>query len=391
MWPFSYEELAPYYSMAEDAMHVAGNAGEDPCEASRPPYPYPARPHEDCIAELDRRLRNQGLSPFHLPLAINTAKCRNGSPCDGFPCRIKAKHDAEVSFIAQIIHNQNVTLWTNSYVARLETDASGLSVEHAVIIKDDAELRVSARHFLLAAGAINSALLLLRSQSRQHPRGLANSSGLVGRNYMTHINTVMLAHDSYKKNPSAFQKTLAINDFYTVKSSTGAPLGSIQLRGKIRPENLHQHRNPIIRMLRHQIALRSIDFWLMTEDFPDPDNRVMYTEDGEVALKREYNNMRAHQELCARWRKTLQRAGYRCISTDLRDIRAVQHQCGTICCGMDKKRSVLNKYCQSYELANLFVVDASIFPSSGALNPALTVAANALRVADYIISQKKKE
>jgi choline dehydrogenase-like flavoprotein len=207
---------------------------------------------------------------------------------------------------------------------------------------------------------------------------------MVGRNYMAHINSVIMAVHPFKKNPTRFQKTLALNDFYFTGSKTGKPLGHIQMRGKIVPENLIHHKDLFIRTFRNLLAPRSIDFWLMTEDLPDPNNRVFVDKDDRVHLIRRPINMQAHLELLKKTKKILWKAGYPLLFTQIRDIRSNQHQCGTLRCGNDPKTAVVDKFCRSFEVTNLFVGDTSIFPSSGAVNPSLTTVANSLRVSDYI-------
>lgn len=393
-WPISYEELAPYYALAEQNLHVSGEEGEDPSEAERGRFPYPSYEHEEYIDELAADLKKQGLHPFHLPLAIDAARCRKGSPCDGFPCRIRAKYDAENAFILPAMQKQkNVELRTDSYVEKLELAADEKRIDTALVRSGKDHFRVQARYFVLAAGAINSALLMLRSASRRFPEGLANSSDQVGRNYMTHINSVMMAIRPFRKNKTRFQKTLGLHDFYHRDYPGTYRLGGIQTRGKIREENLRKHRNVFIRLLRRFIAARSADFWLMTEDFPQPENRVYYDREGKARLEQKLNNVHTHRRLVAEFSTALRRAGFLWIHSELRESKAVQHQCGTLRFGVDAKNSVLNKECRCHDIENLYVTDASIFPSSAAVNPALTVAANALRVGEHLknIWKKKKK
>ena len=391
-WAIRYKDMAPFYDKAEMLMHVAGKKGEDITEADRIEYPYKEREHEPYIEKLSQEIKKRGLHPFHLPLAINTEKCRRGSPCDGYPCRIKAKHDAEVSFVRPVLEKyKNVELWIDSFVENLESKPCN-NHQHIItgvnVLRNNKKITVTGKRIILAAGAINSALLLLRSKTKEQPQGLANSSGQVGRNYMTHINSVIMAVNPLKKNPTVFQKTLAINDYYLKTHKHGSRLGSIQMRGKIRPANLKNHKNFFIRSLRSFISSRSVEFWLMTEDYPIYENRVYYDTDGKVRLIKNYINMDTHNELIKTFTSELRKIGYTWIHTDLRDIHSVQHQCGTIRFGNDKALFPLNKWCQSFDVSNLYVVDASIFPSSAALNPALTVAANAMRVGHYLKNLK---
>lgn len=388
-WPFSYEELEPYYERAEAIMGVHGTQGEDPTEPPRGPFPHPAVDHEPEIERLDRRLRKQGLHPLHLPVAIDQGpkgRCQKGSPCDGFPCMVRAKGDAENSLLRPILlkKNPNVTLRTDSYVDRLETDESGTRVTAAHVVRGGESTVIEARVFVVSAGAVNSAALLLRSANRHHPNGLANSSGLVGRCFMSHNNSVILALSPFRMNPTRFQKTLAIHDFYNSGSKHGRPLGTIQLRGKVKPEMLRAKRNPLLRIFASAIAERSIDLWVMSEDLPDRENRVTVDEHGRIHLTRRQNNTEAHRQLLARAKRMMRRAGYPLCIVDKRGVSAIQHQCGTLQLGNDPKSSVLDEWCRSHDLPNLYVIDASFFPSSGAVNPSLTLLAQALRAADRL-------
>lgn len=392
-WPVRYDELAPYYARAEQTMHVCGKKGEDITEPPREEYPHAARAHEPYIEKLSDNLCKEGLHPFHLPIAINTERCRKGSACDGYPCRIKAKYDAEVSFITPALDaHSNVELWTDAYVETLYTTshAHKTSISSLKVIRNNKAVEVKGRTIVLAAGAINSALLLLRSKNAQHENGLANSSDQVGRNYMSHINTVIIAGHFFKKNPTVFQKTLAVNDYYLQRSQNGSFLGSIQMRGKILPENLETHAQYFLRTFRKYISSHSTAFWAMTEDYPLRENRVYIDERGHVCLTKNYVNMDAHKEMIETFTRVLKRIGYHWVYADTRTINSVQHQCGTIRMGTDARTSPLDKWCNAYDIDNLYVVDASVFPSSAALNPALTVAANAMRVGDHLKTKWKK-
>lgn len=430
-WPIRYEDLAPYYDEAERLMWVHGRAGVDPTEAPRREYPYQPLENEDAIAWLEARLRRQGLRPFPLPIAVHQGpggRCRKGSPCDGFPCKIRAKGDGENAFLRPALREKkDIEILTGAQVRRLVTDDSGTRVQAVEFTLEGPDAapqsrRVTADTVVLAAGAANSAALLLRSASPAHPRGLANGSGLVGRNFMAHNNTVLMAFSPLRRNPTKFQKTLTINDFYLgpgaragaragAKEGAGAgdapggraatetpsgargfpgsgvPLGNIQMRGKVLPQNLARSSRPLVRLFRRFIAARSFDFWIMSEDLPSPENRVeLLPADadgqraGTIRLRRKLNNLGPHRELVRRLRRHLRRAGLPFMIEREPSASTIQHQVGTLRFGEDPARSVLSPECRSHEVENVYVVDGSVFPSSAAVNPALTVAANALRV-----------
>ncbi len=383
-WPFRYEELAPWYDKAEKLLEVHGQAGDDPTEPPRGEFPFPPLVHEPTLALLAGRLAAQGLHPIHLPIAIDQGgkgKCVKGSPCDGFPCLYRAKGDAENRILRPLLlkKHPNVTLWTNAYVDKLETDATGKTVIRAHVLRDGKNLTVEGTTFIVAAGAVNSAALLLRSASEQHPRGLANSSDQVGRNFMSHNNTVLLALHPLRENPTKFQKTLTIHDWYE--------LGTIQGRGKVQPEMLQTKKDWVVRTFRKFIAARSVDFWVMSEDLPTPDNRVTVDAQNRIHLARTATNTEAHRQVIAKAKTMLAKAGLPVCFVDERGINAIQHQCGTLRFGNDPQTSVLDPWCRTHEVANLYVMDASFFPSSAAVNPALTVLAQTLRAAEHLASE----
>jgi len=388
-WPYSYGELEPYYRRAESLLQVHGREGEDPTEADRGEYPSAPVPHEPLIADLAEKWKGLGLHPFHLPLAIDQGpggRCRKGSPCDGFPCMVRAKLDAENAILRPMLlkKTENLSLWTESCVRRLETDRFGNRVVRATVEKAGERLVIEADCFIVSSGAVNSAALLLRSKSKQQPSGLANSSGLVGSNFMSHNNSVVLALSPWKMNPTRFQKTLAVNDFYNGGPESDRPLGHIQMRGKVKPEMLGRGRPVVVRLARGPIAGRSVDLWVMTEDLPLAKNRVVVDEQDRIHLLRKPTNSEAHERLLDQARRIMRRSGYPICIVDRRGIGAIQHQCGTIRFGTDPRQAVLDPWCKAFDLDNLYVMDASFFPSSGAVNPSLTIVAQVLRAAERL-------
>ncbi|MGF1427159.1 FAD-dependent oxidoreductase [Kitasatospora sp. LaBMicrA B282] len=385
-WPFDYAELEPHYAAAERLYRVHGPAdpGADPTAPPRStPFPHPPVPHEAPVAELERRLRAQGLHPYPLELGIDLGPdrpCRRCGTCDAFPCRVGAKNDAETRALRPALRRGNVRLLTHTYVHRLATGPDGRRVTTVHALRAGRPLTVRAGTVVVSAGAINSAALLLRSASDRHPAGLANGSGLVGRNLMLHNNSVLVAIDPRRRNPVTFQKTLAVNDFYQPGPHTPEPLGNLQLMGKIRAEMLPPR---LPHRLRAAVAAHSLDWWVMSEDLPDPRNRVTLAPDGQITLHRVPTNTRAHRDLLRAARRMLHRAGYPLVLAHRMGVEATGHQCGTTVAGPDGRDSVLDPYCRSHQVANLYVVDGGFFPSSAAVNPTLTIAAQALRVARH--------
>jgi choline dehydrogenase-like flavoprotein len=387
-WPITYDELEPYYNRAEAIYRVHGQSGEDPTEPPRScPFPFAAVAHEPAIDELAAQLRANGLHPFHLPMGVDVREggaCILCKTCDGFPCQVLAKSEADVCCVRPALASPAVTLWTRTRALRLLTDGRGKQVTGVEVEKDGVRQTVTAARFVVACGAVNSALLLLRSANGAHPHGLANGSGLVGRNYMVHNNTALMAVDPRRKNLTTFQKSMAVNDFYFRGPGFNYPMGNIQLLGKLQAGMLTAAVPLAPRPLLQGMADRSVDWWVMSEDLPDPDNRVTLGSDGSVRVRWQPNNRVAHEKLIAAARRMMQEAGYPLVLVQRMGIATNSHQCGTIRFGVDPATSVLDTHCRTHEVDNLYVVDSSFFPSSAAMNPALTIAAQALRVAEHL-------
>ena len=376
-WPFSYADLEPYYVEAERLYNVHGTPGEfEPWRSE--PYPYPALEHEPYVAETLSRLRAQGLHPTTTAMGVDLrpgGACIRCGTCDGFPCRWDAKSDAEVCALDPAVETGRVRLVTGAYVDRLETDASG-RVSRAVGALDGEPLEVTGGTFVLAAGAANSAALLLRS-------GIANSSGLVGRRYMVHNNTHIAAIDPRRTNDVVFQKTACVNDFYD-DMGDGYPGGTLQLIGKVQASMMKTHVTRAPLSVLKPMAARSMEWLVMTEDTPDPVNQVRVDSAGRIRVAWQRTNYDRHELLLAKAREVLKHAGYVAVFEQRFDISMNSHMCGTAVAGNDPSESVVDATCRSHDVANLYIADSSVFPSSGAQNPALTIAANALRVAEQV-------
>ena len=385
-WPIDYDTLAPYYDRAERLYHVHGQHGTDPTEAPRGPFPYAAVPHAARMTEIVEQLKAEGLHPSPLPLGLRDG-CILCKTCNSFACRLHAKSEADVCCIRPAIKRPNVTLWTNALARTLITDASGRRVTGVNVVKDGVPVEVEAPLVIVACGAVNSAALLLRSANAAHPNGIANSSGLVGTRYMAHLATMISAFDHRRKNETVFQKTVAINDFYLPGGRTPHPLGQIQSQGRTEAVVLKAESPWYGRWIPLSAwewwASGAVDWLVMSEDLPRPENRVTVGADGRIRLHYRQNNVRAHNSLVRETQRILGRLGFFTLKHSL-GTRNTTHQCGTLCFGTDPHSSVLDPFCRAHDVENLFVVDASFFPSSAAVNPGLTIVAQALRVADHI-------
>ena len=412
-WPLGYDTFDPYYLEAEALYHVHGRRGEDPGEPNASePFPHPAVEHEPRIAQLSDAFAKQGMKPFHLPLGFlldqkpdGSGLPTPGSACirfgafDGFPCLTNGKADAQIVCIDPMLaRHPNVSLLTGATADTLETDASGRTVTGVTVTRDGIRERYGADIVVVACGALNSALLFLRSANGAHPNGLANGSDQVGRNYMRHIQSVLMAI-SRQRNDTVFQKTLAMTDFYFGTKDWAHPMGFVQMCGKVHGEQVRGGALPswlgfAPGLPFDVLANHALDFWLSSEDLPDPDNRVSLARDGTATLALRENNAIAHEKLRAALEAAVDAtneggglAGRSFYAGKPIGIDGTSHQAGTLRFGGDPRASVLDTNCKAHELDNLYVADSSVFPSVGAMNPTLTIIANALRVADIVAAR----
>jgi choline dehydrogenase-like flavoprotein len=405
-WPISYDELEQYYTEAEKLYHVHGERGRDPTEPpASAPYPAPPLSHEPRIQKLSDDLAAAGYHPFPAPAAVMmneadmaNSRCIRCQTCDGFPCLVHAKSDAEVIAVRPALKHPNVTLLRNARALKLETNAAGTTVAGVIAEVNGAPESFAADIVVVSCGAANSAALLLRSANDAHPDGLANGSGQVGRNYMFHNSQAVLAL-SLTPNDTMFQKTLALNDFYFGMEGFPYPMGNIQMIGKTLG-GMYRAEKPLLtalmpnRML-DEIARHAVDFWLTTEDLPNPDNRVTLDRQGRITLAYKPNNQVPMRKLYDKLRAMLSEIGLQPQHLTTRDLymrndiplAGCAHQAGTCRFGEDPATSVLDRDCKAHALDNLYVVDTSFFVSIGAVNPSLTAIANALRVGDRLLQR----
>lgn len=406
-WPVKYDVFEPYYARAERVYCVRGEAGIDPTEPRRSgPFPFPALSDEPRMKQARTDMASLGLRPFPVPLGLKLneadmlrSDCIRCDTCDGFPCMLHAKADADIDGVRPVMDLANVTLRTHAKVTRVLTSSSGREATGIeALVSDHTGGRPrpetwTADVVVVACGAINSAALLLGSASDQHPEGLANSSGLVGRHLMFHNSDAMLSI-SAQPNHDRYMKTWGINDFYFGEPGYDYPMGSIQPIGSFKSEMMRADAPPLtpgfaLDFARHH----AVPWWLMTEDLPDPANRVRLVE-GAIRLEYRPNNQTSFKRLKDRWVALLKQAGHAhglfglgaYLKKDI-PLEGVGHQNGTCRFGTDPTQSVLDPDCQTHDVKNLYVVDGSFFPSSGAVNPSLTIAANAIRVADHLLER----
>src|SRR5665213_1416378 len=367
-WPLKYADFEPYYAEAERLFHVHGQRGEDPTEPpSSGPFPYPAVSHEPRIQALSDSLTRAGLHPFHLPLGIlleeqdgkatPTSICIKCDAFDGFPCLLNGKADAQVICIDPVLKAYpNVTMLTGAYVSTLQTNASGTAVTAVNVIRNQQREQYSADIVVVSCGALCSALLLLRSANDVHSQGLGNGSGQLGRNYMRHNQSILMAL-MREPNETVFQKTLAVSDYYFRSDDWEYPLGLIQMcatshGAQIRGEALPEWLEWAPRLPFDAMARRSMDFWLSSEDLPRPENRIFYQGE-RVVLDITEGNMQAHQRLRSKLEQLLDAAGKHAVLMNRSlylgkniPIGGTAHQSGTARFGSDPAISVLDLDCK---------------------------------------------
>ena len=398
-WPLSYEDFAPYYTRAEHLYHVHGQRGVDPSDPpSADAYRYPALSHEPRIAQLEHDLTGAGLDPFPLPVGIildeerpQTSPCIRCATCDGYPCLVNGKADAQTCCVMPALRHPNVSLRTRSRVtASVPTRPAAPSPgSPSSATASGSSTRPTSSCSRRVPSTVRPSCS--RSANDQHPQGLGNGSGVVGRHLMMHNNSSFIAFSKIP-NPTKFQKTLGINNFYfgdPLDPDYEFPLGGIQMNGKSEAVligfDAPEADDPA------DLARHAMDFWLTTEDLPRGENRVLLDRNGNIRLRYTPTNLAEHQRLTDRFRGLL--SAMRCRDDILPNysyrggrlgVSGVAHQNGTVRFGHDPATSALDVNCKMHELDNLYVADSSFFPSSAAVNPTLTIIANALRVADVI-------
>ncbi len=381
-WPFTYDELEPWYSRAEALYRVRGALGDDPTEPYHSsPYPFPPVPHEAAIALAKERMKRVGLHPAPLPLGVDIDAWIKRAPTtwDAFPDARTGKMDAETCGLAHALTFPNVSLLTGVKAERLILAADGKRVEGVEVSQGGATRIIRAGTIALCAGAVNTAVLLLRSSAK----GVANRSDMVGRHFMNHNSSPVIAIDPRTINDSVYQKTLTINDFYLDNGRGGPPLGNIQLLGRVTGAILKGTLKRFPQFSLDWISRHAVDWYAMSEDLPNPESRV--TINGtEIQLDWKRSNWASHKALVKLLSERLRAAGYPIVLSQPFDRRTPSHQCGTVRIGSDPAKAPLDSFGRAFDHPNLFVVDASCLPTSAAVNPSLTVAALALRAAAHI-------
>jgi choline dehydrogenase-like flavoprotein len=406
-WPIDYDHMKPWYEKAELMWEVHGTRGIDPTDQDDdPPFPFPALTHDPGVARLKAHFEDIGWTPSPLPLAVrrndddpSLGLCTRCKTCGGFPCKLLAKVDARTAALKPLETAPNVTILSGKKVIKLETDEAGQKVTMAWVEGLAGLETFTADLFILAAGAANSAALLLASHSDAYPTGLANRSDQVGRNYMFHATSAVISV-SVEEFEASFPKTLCVNDFYLHDPAGGFPypMGQIQMLEYMSGQTLEGQLADMIPPelipdgLSDEIGARMVSLLVMSEDLPEPDNRVTLDDHGEIVLTYTFGDMTAHERLVEKLKEGLKGFVRRAHTLfephfevdELIPLYGTAHQCGTARMGHDPFTSVVDANCKAHDLENLYLTDASVFVSSAAVNPTLTIVANAMRVGHHI-------
>ncbi len=410
-WPLKYAVFEPYDTRAEKLFCVHGQSGIDPMDPRHSEeYPFPPVPNEPRMQQIQDDVAGLGYNPYpiRLGLKLNEAdRLRSASircdTCDGFPCLIHVKADTDIDCVRPVMDRPNVTLRTGAKVTNIPTNATGTAVTGVEVEMEDLAdgkstlITFTGDIVVVSCGAINSAALLLRCASDRFPNGLANRSGMVGRHFMFHNSSAMVSLSMHEKDDK-YMKTFGINDFYFGEPDFSYPMGSIQPVASFKKEMMRSDAPPLTPGFALKIAKHhAVPWWLMTDDLPDPNNRVRVV-DGGIRLEYTPNNQTSFKRLKERWVDVLKRAGHAHAVFDWHayfkkdiSLEGVGHQNGTCRFGTDPTHSVLDLNCRAHDLDNLYVVDGAFFPSCGAVNPPLTIIANAIRIADHLIERMKYE
>ncbi|PIE14307.1 MAG: glucose-methanol-choline oxidoreductase [Rhodobacterales bacterium] len=396
-WPVSYDAYLPYFAKTEQMFCIHGQ--EDPLAADGPSALIPPPQMAPADQALMDAFTASGLHPYHAHMAIrNMPDCLH---CLGQKCPHGGKMDGRTAGVLPALETGNAQLIDLCNVTALRGQPGEIS--HIEAMRGDQKLTFRARRYVLAAGALSSARLLLASACEDWPKGCANSSGLIGRHLMFHLNEIFaIFPKSSSPEPS---KAIALRDLY---NDAGQRHGMVQAMGVdvaygeiVYYLNRMLERSPLRRLkfLRHftripallavKIFGRAKLFVGLLEDLPYPENRVLFDPQAPERIKLTYSFAPELLQRRKAFRKRIKKAlrGQRKAFLSVQAEPNFGHACGTIRFGADPDNSVLDENCRSHDIGNLYVVDASFMPTSMGVNPSLMIAANALRVADHIAAE----
>lgn len=401
-WPISYDDISPYYDQAEEILQISGEDKIDPTEPHRN-RPFPQGPPK--LAKISEKIKTAaqslGLHPFRLPMAINYEDksrniCQRCTTCDTFACAIGAKNDLETMILSKFEPDQ-VTVFKQTIVNRLEEKEGIISNVYCISTQDDTSFTLSSDIVVLSAGALGSPHLLLNSElEKKNPAG-----DKVGRFLMRHANAIVFGiFPTPPDKEKVFHKELAIMDYYYGDASITYPkhkLGSLQSISTPPPGLVEMEApKPLGKIAALGVNLLT-GLLAIAEDQPQYDNRITVDlnsrtkyDMGKAIISSEYTDrdIAAVTELAKKAKTILKKTG--AWTQYIHHIRTFSHTVGTVRMGDDPSQAPLDKYCNFRGVDNLYVIDGSFMPTSAAVNPSLTISANALRVSDHIIKKFKK-
>jgi choline dehydrogenase-like flavoprotein len=388
-WPITYNDLEPYYCEAERIYRIHGASEGDPTEPPRSsPFPHPPLPHAPLVASLVDRLHQSGTPVSSLPRALDygpNGKCVLCSTCDAYYCQLDAKMDAETAALRPALGSGYVELMTRAQCLRILTSEDGTKATGVLIERDGEQQTLHADVVALCAGIGRSARLLLESRTAKHPHGIGNSSQCVGLYFGGHTTSMVFPMLSFtKKLPEMHTKTFSINAYYNGAPHWPYPLGVIQAAGQIPfwdGEAVRWWKRSAARL----VGERSVFCFYMTEALPTRESGFQVSEGRIVGMRPPVENTATFDQLRLLAIDVFRRAGYKVVAPR---HRALYHPTGTVVFGTDPRFSVLDRNCKVHDIERLFVVDASVLPSAGAVNTGLTIAALALKVGDAIAGVK---
>jgi choline dehydrogenase-like flavoprotein len=388
-WPITYNDLEPYYCEAERIYRVHGASEGDPTEPPRSsPFPHPPLPHAPLVAGLVDRLHRSGTPVSSIPRALDygpDGNCVLCPTCDAYYCQLDAKMDAETAALRPALGSGYVELMTRAQCLRILTSEDGTKATGVLIERDGEQQTLYADVVALCAGVGPSAHLLLESRTAKHPHGIGNSSQCVARYYGGHTTGMLFPMLSFtKKLPEMHSKTFAINAYYDGAPHWPYPLGVIQAAGQMPFWN--REVVPLWkRSAARLVGERSMYCFYMTEALPTRESGFQFSEGRVVGIQPPVENTATFEKLRLLAIDLFRRAGYQVVAPR---HRALYHPTGTVRFGADPRSSVLDRNCKVHDIDRLFVVDASVLPSAGAVNTGLTIAALALKVGDVIAGVK---
>jgi len=402
-WPISYMDLEPYYSEAEKLLEVSGESDRDPMEPFRSSnYTYNNLPISEPAKRIFSASESLGFEPFKLPLAINFRNesktiCIKCNTCDGFPCKIEAKNDVTTTLLKKA-QEYNLTITTGSIVKNISDDDGTIKSVTVIDKQSGNEYEYSSKLVILSAGALQSPGILLRSNLDRYPH-----YEFIGKYLMRHCSSVVSGLFPFKTNPDkVFHKHVGITKFYEdFRSDTNMSAGMIQDVYMPEGETVKYYSPKGFKSFTAFFAGNMQNLMCISEDEPVKSNAVSLSgkidpfgiETINIRHNFTKNDLKRRKYLIKKAKMILRKAGSLVSAAHGIDEHfppAFAHATGTVRFGTSPKTSALDKNCKFHGIKNLFVLDGSFMPSSGGVNPSLTITANSLRVANYIVKNIDK-